>query len=84
MEEILHKAMILTMVVAGVPLLAALLTGLSSGIIQASTQIQEQALSFVPRLLVVSLILFFGSPIVCERMVEFSEEIWESIVEVQG
>ncbi|PNB53258.1 flagellar biosynthetic protein FliQ, partial [Pseudomonas sp. FW305-130] len=43
-------------------LIPALLTGLITGMIQAATSINEQTLSFVPKLIVVGVsILVFGS-----------------------
>ncbi len=54
------------MIAAGVvllPLLAsALIVGLLVGIFQATTQIQEMTLSFLPKLLVLGIILYIGGP----------------------
>ncbi|MGB1189002.1 MAG: flagellar biosynthetic protein FliQ, partial [Pseudomonadales bacterium] len=45
-----HQALIMTMLLAGPLLLAALAVGLIIGIFQAATQIQEMTLSFIPKL----------------------------------
>lgn len=61
------------MITAGivlVPLLAAsLLVGLLVGIFQATTQIQEMTLSFLPKVAVVGLILYFGGPFLMRVLV---------------
>ena len=55
-----HQALIMTMLLAGPLLLAALGVGLIVGIFQAATQIQEMTLSFIPKLagMVLALSLF--------------------------
>jgi flagellar biosynthetic protein FliQ len=49
--EITRAALILILVVAWPMLGAALVTGVVIGLLQALTQIQEQTLTFVPKLL---------------------------------
>ncbi|BAC24195.1 fliQ [Wigglesworthia glossinidia endosymbiont of Glossina brevipalpis] len=48
--------------ISAIPLLAAMITGLIISILQASTQINEMTLSFIPKILsVIITILIFGS-----------------------
>jgi flagellar biosynthetic protein FliQ len=58
--EIVSEAMYVAALCSAIPLATSLLVGLCISIFQAATQISEQTLSFVPKLLavVVSLILF--------------------------
>jgi flagellar biosynthetic protein FliQ len=68
------------LVLASAPiLLPALVTGVILGMVQAATSINEQTLSFVPKLLLVALCLaIFGSSIML-LLVDFTREIFERI-----
>lgn len=60
--DIMRKAFLTIIIVSGPILLIALVVGLTVSIFQATTQIQEQTLSFVPKILAVILgLLIFGS-----------------------
>jgi flagellar biosynthetic protein FliQ len=59
------------------PILAAgLLVGLAVSIMQAVTQIQEQTLSFVPKIAVMILVTVFLIGWITVRMVEFSQQMF--------
>jgi flagellar biosynthesis protein FliQ len=65
---------------AAAPLLIpALVSGLIFGMIQAATSIQEQSLSFIPKLIVVGIsILIFGS-LILGLLSDFTLSIFERI-----
>ncbi len=68
---------------AAAPLLIpALLTGLLLGMVQAATSINEQTLSFVPKLAIVAIVLavFGGSILVL--IVDFTQDIYARIPEL--
>ena len=68
---------------AAAPLLIpALLTGLVLGMVQAATSINEQTLSFVPKLAIVAIVLavFGGSILVL--IVDFTQDIFARIPEL--
>jgi len=56
--EIILSARLL-LILAGLPLGAGLVVGLSAGILQAVTQIQEQTLSSIPRIMTIGLVVVF-------------------------
>lgn len=58
---------------------AALLVGLIISILQAVTQIQEQTLTFVPKMIVVFVMLVFTFPWMGARMVELCHYLWANI-----
>ena len=63
-------------------LIPALVTGILLGMVQAGTSINEQTLSFVPKLIVVAICLaLFGTAIVM-LMVDFTTEIFARIPEL--
>ncbi len=51
--QIANEALMLTLVISAPPVLLSLLVGLTIALFQAVTQIQEQSLSFVPKVIVV-------------------------------
>lgn len=63
-------------------LLIALVVGLVISILQATTQIQEQTLSFVPKLIAVFVGLVVFAPWMLQQMEGFTRMIFELMVEV--
>lgn len=60
-------------------LLLGLLVGLIVSIIQATTQIQEQTLSFIPKLVAIALALLVFGPWMMSMMYDFTINIFENI-----
>ena len=60
-------------------LLAGLLAGLAISIFQATTQINEMTLSFVPKVLIVIVVAIFTMPWMMNMMIEFTTRIFEMI-----
>lgn len=60
-------------------LMAGLIVGVTASIIQAATQIQEQTLSFIPKLVTIFTILIFTFPWILERMSSFTINIFINI-----
>lgn len=62
------------------PLLGiAMIVGLVISIFQATTSIQEQTLTFVPKMIVILLILVFMGPWYITRMMDFTRRIFDLI-----
>lgn len=74
-----REALYLIVYLAAPLLLSALLAGLVIGVFQAATQIQEQTLSFIPKLgaLVVALLLL--GPWLLQMLLNFTENLFISI-----
>lgn len=60
-------------------LLAGLLAGLAISIFQATTQINEMTLSFVPKVLIVIVVTIFTMPWMMNMMIEFTIRIFDMI-----
>ena len=60
-------------------LLAALITGVVVGAFQAATQINEMTLSFIPKLLVLALVVALTGPWMLRTMVDYTRELILSI-----
>ncbi|HJB23825.1 MAG TPA: flagellar biosynthesis protein FliQ [Candidatus Jeotgalibaca pullicola] len=77
--DIVREAFLVIITVAGPVLLVALVVGLIISIIQAATQIQEQTLSFVPKVLAVIGSLIVLGNFMLNSIVSFTERIFEII-----
>ena len=74
-----RHALEVTMLLAAPMLLAALVTGLLVSIFQAATQINEMTLSFIPRLLVMFLVMFIAGPSMITLMVDYMRQLFSGI-----
>ncbi len=76
---IAQQALWITALAAAPLLIPALLVGLLLGMVQAATSINEQTLSFVPKLVIVAAVaaVFGGSILVL--IVDFTREIFDRI-----
>jgi flagellar biosynthetic protein FliQ len=79
--ELARDAMLIAMLVSAPVLIAGMLVGLIIGLLQALTQIQEQTVAFVPKLVVMVLVLALTMPWLITMMVQYSQELITSIPE---
>ena len=75
MEGLARDALWLVMLLAGPVLLAGLLTAFAISLFQAATQILEPTLSFVPKLIVVLLVLALLGSWMGGQVVEFARSM---------
>ncbi len=76
----LARNMIMTALLIASPMLVvALAVGLVVSIIQAVTQIQEQTLSFVPKLVAVAVTFIVALPWIIQIMVKYTSELFRSL-----
>lgn len=68
-----------SMLLAGPVLIAALFTGLLISVLQVATQLQEMTLSYVPKLLVASLMLMMLGPWMLHRLTQFAISLYAMI-----
>lgn len=73
------RALEITLMLAAPMLLVALTVGLLVGVFQAATQINEQTLSFIPKLLAMAATLAFAGPWMLKLIVGYTRELFESI-----
>jgi flagellar biosynthetic protein FliQ len=81
--RILREALLLVLILSGPPMAASMIVGLVVSIIQATTQIQEQTLSYVPKLVAVFLSIAILGPWMLVQTVRFTRVLWEAIVLVR-
>ena len=82
-EEVVLKlgqdAMRVTAMVAAPMLLGTLAVGLLISIFQALTQINEATLTFIPKMILIGVILIFLGPWMLDLMTAYTVELFESI-----
>ena len=66
--DLARNAIMLALLIAGPMLVVALLVGLAVSILQAVTQIQEQTLAFVPKILAIFVSLLIALPFMAEKL----------------
>jgi type III secretion protein S len=79
-STVVAEALIVVALVSGVPLLASSLVGLALSLVQAATQVQEQTVPFVLRLVTVSAVLVLGADLFCGYVLQFTSEMFSSLV----
>ncbi len=75
--DILRESMMVAFRLAIPMLLVSLAVGLIIAIFQAATQIHEQTLTFVPKLVVIALFLLLGSTYMINTLTEFIHRLFE-------
>jgi flagellar biosynthesis protein FliQ len=82
--ELSTEALELALRVA-LPLLGVgLIVGLAVSIFQAVTQIQEQTLAFIPKILALAGVLIVGGPWMLNQLLSYTTELWTRIPSLVG
>ena len=80
--DLSYVAVIIAMKIAAPGLIAILVTGLVVSVLQAATQVNEQTLAFIPKVLAVSLVLMLCGSWLVRTMVNYTNDILESVAYV--
>jgi flagellar biosynthetic protein FliQ len=78
------QTMIVAAKVAAPILLTALLVGFAISLFQAATQIQEQTLSFVPKLIAVAIAMVVTGNWVLSELVSFTHQLFDALPSLLG
>lgn len=76
--DLCRSTLMAAVVIAAPMLLVGMAAGLLVGLIQALTQIQDQTVSFVPKILAMAAVLIACLPWLMTRMVEFTRNVFEN------
>jgi flagellar biosynthesis protein FliQ len=77
--ELTRNAVALTLMLGAPIMLMAIVVGLVISILQAVTQLQDQTLSFVPKIIAMALAGLAILPWMMHRMVEYASDIFNNI-----
>ena len=82
--ELTMSAIELGMKIALPILLVGLGVGLVISVFQAITQIQEQTLTFIPKIVATVAVLVIGGPWMLDQLLQYTTELWLSIPDLVG
>ena len=82
--EVLSDALFLVIKLVAAIIVPSLIVGLIVAIFQAATSINEQTLSFLPRLVVTLLALIFGAHWISQELPDYFRQMVEIIPQIAG
>ena len=80
--ELFRNAFMIAALIAGPPLLAALIVGLVVGVLQAATQVNEASIAFVSKLIAVGLCFAVLGSWTVRQLVDYTSRTIGSISEI--
>ena len=78
MVQLLGEGFLLIVMMVSVLIVPSLVVGLVVSVFQAATQINEQTLSFLPRLLTTLITVMVAGPWLLARLIEFTRHVTET------
>nr|WP_317331053.1 flagellar biosynthesis protein FliQ [uncultured Romboutsia sp.] len=81
---IVTESLYTALIVGGPILILTLVVGLLVSIFQAATQIQEQTLTFVPKLITIAAILIVSGNWMLNKIMIFTQQIMNMIANIKG
>jgi flagellar biosynthetic protein FliQ len=78
------QGMMLALKIAGPVLLLGLIIGLLVSIFQAVTSIQEQSLSFIPKIVGVAVLIVVLGPWMLNQLVSYTQSLYQAIPSLIG
>lgn len=82
--DIMASGIYLVLMISAVAIVPSLIVGLCVSIFQATTQINEQTLSFLPRLVVTLAVLIFAGKWMLTQLVDFTVQIFHQAAALVG
>lgn len=77
--DLMYEVFVLVVQLAGPLLIISMLVGILISILQAATQVHEQTLTFVPKLLTIGIILVFSGGSMLQTLQDFAVRIFRMI-----
>jgi flagellar biosynthetic protein FliQ len=77
--RLLREGIVLMLLLSAAPMLVSTLLGLIVAILQATTQIQDQSLGFVPKLVAVTATIAILGPWMLQQLLRFTAAVFETI-----
>lgn len=81
--DLMRETMIVILKMSGPLVAIGLFVGVIVSIIQALTQVQEQSLTFVPKLLAIFVGLLIFMPFIGSTLLHFSEQLFFKITQLE-
>ena len=77
--DLFREALWLIVLIVGLAVIPSLVVGLIVAMFQAATQINEQTLSFLPRLIVMLVTLIWSGPWLVSQLMEYTHNLIQNI-----
>ncbi len=77
LTAITQQALFLVLVASAPPVVISLIVGFIIAVFQATTQIQEQTLTFAPKMLIVFVVLAMVGPWIGHQLVQFTFHVFD-------
>ena len=77
--RVAREGLLLALLCSAPPVLAALAVGFLMGVLQAATQIQEQTLNMVPKIIAVALALVVAGPWIGAQLLRFTQALLSTV-----
>jgi len=77
--DIIRETLTLVLMLSAPVLFAALIVGLAISILQAVTQVQEQTLTFVPKILGMGIVAILSFPLIISKISDFAIRMFGSM-----
>ncbi|PID62467.1 MAG: flagellar biosynthetic protein FliQ [Ignavibacteriae bacterium] len=78
LSEAFYNVIIILLPILG----AGLIIGVIISVFQAATSIQEQTLTFVPKIIITALVIIFTLPFAADKLISFTHKIFNLIITV--
>jgi len=75
------QSLFLALIITAPPVLIAMMVGLMISILQATTQIQEQTLTFVPKLVAVVVVLIITAELMSGQLLSFTHWLFDNFAQ---
>jgi len=82
--DLYGQGFFLIVVMVGAVMVPSLIVGLMVSVFQAATQINEQTLTFLPRLIVTILVIIYLGPWLLQKLVDFTTQLFIDIPMIIG
>jgi flagellar biosynthetic protein FliQ len=80
--EVAFKALWMAFILSGPVLISLLIVGLVIGIVQAATSVNESSVAFIPKLVVIAIVLIVAGPVSLAIFVDYLREVITALPEI--
>ena len=80
--EVAFKALWMAFVLCGPILISLLIVGLIIGIIQAATSVNESSVAFIPKLVVIAVVMLIAGPVSLAIFVDYLRDVIQEFPEI--
>ena len=80
--EVAFKALWMAFILSGPILISLLIVGLVIGIIQAATSVNQSSIAFIPKLVVIAVVMLIAGPVSLAIFVDYLREVIQELPEI--